>query len=275
MTTRKISHRPYLLLFWMLVTGCITASPSTAEPVIANATEATLSSDLKALEDPTILSRRVWLDTEWSKYRDGSSNIDETLGALWAWGIATDQDGAIRFKLPYKWHLAGDDPGDSGRDGIGDLKLATGTAWRLNENWRTGGGVEVRLPTGRDGLSENLWKLQEFGAVAWDATRWLTLSPSFEHNHSFKEESDASPQHYLETYFPATFLLPHKWSVTTRYEAKVDFENDNTWTHSAKLTLAKQLATPPLGFGLSVKKPFNSGPKDFQVNFIVTYYFRM
>ena len=153
-------------MFWMLVAGCIIASPSTAEPVITNAIESTLISDLKALEDPTILSRRVWLDTEWSKYRDGSSNIDETLGVLWAWGIATDQDGAIRFKLPYKWHLEGDDPGDRGRDGIGDLKLATGTAWRLNANWRAGGGVEVRLPTGRDELSENIWKLQEFGAVA-------------------------------------------------------------------------------------------------------------
>jgi hypothetical protein len=73
---------------------------------------------------------------------------------------------------------------------------------------------------------------------------------------------------------PFTFLLPQKWSVTTRYEAKVDFEAYNTWTHSAKLTLAKQLKTPPLSFGFSVKKPFNSGPKDFQLNFILTYHFR-
>ena len=267
--TQQLAKRLLLLVLWTMATGWLITSPSAA-----GAAESTQIDELKALEDPTILSRRVWCDTEWSKYRDGSSNIDETLGGLWVWRIATNQDWAIRLKLPYKWHLAGDDPNDNDRDGIGDLKLATGSAWRLSEGWRAGGGVELRLPTGKDELSENVWKLQEFGAVAWDTTRWLTLSPSFEYNQSISEQRAATTQHYLEIFFPVTFLLPLKWSVTTRYEAKVNFEDDNTWTHSAKLNLVKQLATPPLGFGVSVKKPFNSGPKDFQVNFILTYYFR-
>ncbi len=274
-SSRLSSNRLFLVMFWAIVTSCIASSPSTAGSTVTCATESTLISDLKALEDPTILSRRIWLDTEWSKYRDGSSNLDETLGVLWAWRITSHQDWALRLKLPYKWHLSGDNPGDYDRDGTGDLKLATGTAWRLNETWRAGGGVEVRLPTGKDELSENVWKVQEFGALAWDAAHWLTLSPSFEYNHSIKEEHGAAPQHYLEIYFPATFLLPDKWSVTTRYEAKVNYEDDNTWTHSAKVTLAKQLGGPPVGFGLSIKKPFNSGPKDFQVNFVMTYYFRL
>ena len=271
----KISVRhDSLWVLCAILIGLLTASPGMAETGVAGATDSPPNAELKVLEDPTILSRRIWLDTEWNKYRDGSSNIDETLGGLWAWRVATDQDWAVRLKLPYKWHLSGDDAGDDNRDGIGDLKLATGTSWRLSESWRAGGGVELRLPTGKDEQSENVWKLQEFGAVAWDMTNWFTLSPSFEYNQSIREKSDAAQQHYLEMYLPFTFLLPQKWSVTTRYEAKVDFEADNTWTHSAKLTLAKQLKTPPLSFGFSVKKPFNSGPKDFQLNFILTYYFR-
>lgn len=260
---RSLLSRLFLLMCWAMA----------AWPFAA-AGEGAVASDITSWEDPTILSRRVWLDTEWSKYRDDSSNLDETLGGLWVWSVATDQDWAVRAKLPYKWHLAGDPPGDSYRHGLGDLKLATGTAWRLGTAWRTGLGLELRLPSGEDEMSENVWKLQEFGAVAWDAAGWLTVSPSFEYNQSLREEGDAAPQHYLELYFPLTFVLPDKWTVTTRYEAKVDFENDNTCTQSAKLSLAKQLSGSPLGFGLSVKKPFNSGPKDFQVNIILTYYFR-
>ena len=245
-----------------------------AEPVGASATEQTIAEELKALEDPTILLRRLWLETEWNKYSDGSHNVEETLGGFWAWRVSANQDWAVRLKLPYEWHIAGDAAGDSNDQGLGDIKAATGTAFRLTDSWRAGGGLELRMPTAEDDLGDDVWRLQEFGAVAWDATRWLTLSPSAEYNQSLAEVDGAPPQHYAEMYFPATFLLPHRWSIAPRYEAKVDFENGNYVTHSAKLLVAKQLDDPPLDFALSIKRSFDSGEKEFQVNFIITYYFR-
>lgn len=62
--------------------------------------------------------------------------------------------------------------------------------------------------------------------------------------------------------------------LTARYEAKVDFEADNYVTHSAKFTIAKQLESVPLNFALAFKKPFDAGPKDFQVNLTGTWFFQ-
>ena len=39
--------------------------------------------EFKSLEDPTVLKRRIWSDTEWNKFRDGSNDLEETLGTLW------------------------------------------------------------------------------------------------------------------------------------------------------------------------------------------------
>ncbi len=189
---------------------------------------------LKSETDPTILKRRVWLETEWNSYRDGSDNVEETLGGLWAWRVTDNADWAVRLKLPYEWQFAGDDPGDSDDHGFGDIKVATGGAHRFSERLRAGGGLELRMPTAEDDLGDDVWKLQEFGTLAWDATHWLTLTPTFEYKHSLAEQSGASRQHYLEVYAPATFILPHKWSVTARYEAKIDFEDDNYVTQSGK-----------------------------------------
>ena len=67
---------------------------------------------------------------------------------------------------------------------------------------------------------------------------------------------------------------------TARYEAKFDFERDNNLTQSVRLQIAKQLNRPPLGFSLAIKKPFDNGAfagnglKEFQVNFMITYFFR-
>src|SRR6185295_19117726 len=102
--------------------------------------------ELKALEDPTILKRRIWLDTEWNKFRDGSNDLEETVGALWAWPLSTNLDFGVRLKIPYELHLAGDLPGDFDERGIGDLQTAVGAAIRLNDRWRTGGGVDLRFP---------------------------------------------------------------------------------------------------------------------------------
>jgi len=226
------------------------------------------------LEDPTILVRRAWLETEWNKYRDGSSGVEETLGGLWAWRVSADQDWAVRLKVPYDWRVAGDNANESDEQGLGDVKVATGTAFRLSESWRAGGGLELRTPTAHDNLGDDVWGLQEFGAVGWDVAPWLTLSPSVEYNESLAEVRGAPPKHYLEAYFPATFLLPHPWSVATQYEIKVNFEDNNYVTHSAKLRVAKQLAQPPIGLALSLKRSFDGGEKEFQLNFIITYFFR-
>jgi hypothetical protein len=73
---------------------------------------------------------------------------------------------------------------------------------------------------------------------------------------------------------PLTFILPHKWSVSVGYENKTDFENDNYVTNRAKIGIGKELESAPLSFYLQAKRDFDSGEKEFQVNFVVTYFFR-
>ena len=270
------SGRATKIIATILLAAVWPPRPACADQAAAAETrEQTISRELKSTEDQTLLERRAWLETEWNKFKDGSSGIEETLGGLSSWRVSSNQDWAVRIKLPYAWHVAGNTAGDSDLNGLGDIALATGTAVRLGESWRVGGGLELRMPSGSEpDLSDNVWRLQEFGAVAWDATKNLTLSPSFEHNESLAEELGASPVHFLEMFVPATVGLPQRWSATAKYETKVDFENDNTWTHSAKLVIAKQLERVPLSFALSIKKPFDGGEKNFQVNFKVTWFFR-
>ena len=264
-----------IIAFGILTVGFLATMLGTAaEPAEVSLHEQAITEELKVPTDPTIFVRRVWLETEWNKHTDDHHDVEETLGGLWAWRVRPDQDWAVRLKIPYRWHVAGDAAADLDDRGFGDLKVATGTAFRLSAPWRAALGLELRTPTAEDGLGDDDWRLQEFGALAWDATPWLTLSPSVEYNQSVAEEHNVPPRHYLESYFPATFLLPHRWAVTPQYEIKVDFEDDNYVTHSAKLVVAKQFDKPPLGFALSLKKPFDSGEKEFQVNLIITYHFR-
>ena len=249
-----------------------------AEPDAISNNEQVVSDELKEIqEDPSILKRRIWLDTEWNHFKGGSSEVIPTSAALWSWPVSTNQDWGVRIKVPLELHVAGDTAGDVDKQGLGDIKLAAGTAYRFSESWRAGGGLEMRFPSAtRDDLGNDVWRLQELGAVAWDATRWLTINPSTEYNQSVAEESGGAPQHYLEMYFPVSFILPRHWSVTPRYRAKIDFENDNRWTNYAKLAVAKQLDDPPIGFSISIEKPFQGGgTKEFQVNFITTYYFHL
>ncbi|MDY0187895.1 MAG: transporter [Syntrophus sp. (in: bacteria)] len=263
-----------LVILSATVVVMLTPTMSLAESDSVGAAEQTIMEEMKAQEDPTILKRRVWSDTEWNKYNDGRHDIEETLGALWAWRVSDSQDWGVRLKVPYKFHIAGDAAGDSNEQGLGDIKLAMGTAFRFNKSWRTAVGVEMRFPSADDDLGSNAWRPQLFGTVAWDVTQRLTLSPSFEYNKSVAEVHGAAPQNFLEMYFPATYVLPRYWAVTARYEAKVDFENDDYWTHSAKLSIAKQFKRQPLGFSISMKRSFDGGDKEFQINFVTTYYFR-
>jgi hypothetical protein len=233
-----------------------------------------IGSELTAQEDPTILKRRAWVDAESNRFKDNGQDHEVTLGGLWAWRVSDRQDWALRLKLPYKFHNAGDAPGDSDRQGFGDIKFATGTAFRLSEAWRTAVAVEMRFPTAGDRLGNDAWQLQLMGAAAWDATRTVTLSPSFEYNKSVSEKAGAAPQQFMEVFFPATFVLPQRWAVTARYETKVDYENGDRRTDSAKFVVTKLLEQLPLGFSFSIKKPLDGGNKRHQVNFVAVYYFR-
>ena len=122
------------------------------------------------------------------------------------------------------------------------------------------------MPTGRHNLSSNAWRFQEIGALGWDITPWLTFSPSFEYNESVAEEGNAQPLNFLETFFPFTIILPHKWAVTAGYENKTDFENNNYITNRAKIAITKELKSIPVSFYLQAKRDFDSGEKEFQVN---------
>ena len=48
----------------------------------APATSEVPDANLKELTDTTILTRRVWLETEWNKFRDGTHILEETLGGV-------------------------------------------------------------------------------------------------------------------------------------------------------------------------------------------------
>jgi hypothetical protein len=228
------------------------------EPDSIDAEHHTTTQELKGLSDPTILKRRVWLETEWNKYDGGTHGVEETLGGLWSWRLSPIQEWAVRLKVPYEWRIANN--GRLSDQGLGDIKLGTGPGFRLGQSWRTAFGLELRMPTAADNLGGHDWRLQELGVVAWDVTHWLTLSPSFEYNESVAEPDNARPQNYVDLYFAATVLLPHHWSVTPRYKADVDFEKNNRLVQSVRLQVAKQLNNPPLGFVLSIEKPFYSDP---------------
>jgi len=232
-----------------------------------------LTEELKSDQDPTLLARRMWLDTEWNRFKDSSNDVDLTVGRLWAWRLSEHLDWGLRLKVPLRSHWAGDTAGDSNEYGLGDIKAAAGMAARLSESWRVAGGLEMRFPTANDGLGANAWRPQLFGTVAWDVTPTITLSPSAEYNKSIKELRGSASQEFLELFFPATFVLPDYWAITPRYEYKVDFANNDQVTRSAKLTLSKRLRNSPFGFALSFKKPIDETEKRFQVNFVTTYYF--
>jgi len=94
-------QRLYLIAFGVIATLSSMARPEAAEE--PTATSEVSDADLKELSDPTILTRRVWLETEWSKFDDGTNTVEQTLGGLWAWRLSFDQDWAIRLKLPAKF----------------------------------------------------------------------------------------------------------------------------------------------------------------------------
>lgn len=243
-----------------------------AEPSSDSAAAA--ADQLKQLNDQTIIGSRVLLDTEWDQFKHGAKEVTWTAAALWGWPVSDRQDWAVQFKLPFVYDLTDQPSGHADIGGLGDLEVATGTAVRLNNTWRTGGGIELHADSASDpALGERVWCLKPFWGIAHDVTNWLTLNFTAEYSHSIAEEGDVARQRHLELSLPATFILPYHWSIGAKYKAQIDFENGDRWTHTVNAGIAKRLSNVPVVLSATLEKPLNGGVKKFQANFTIIYYF--
>ena len=193
---------------------------------------------------------------------------------MWAWHVGDQQDAGVRFKLPFVYDRSDEASGHTDIGGVGDIEVATATAFRLSKTWRTGGGIELHTDTASNpALRDSVWRLHSSWSVSHDVTGWLTLTPTAEYSHSIAEEHDVSPQRYLELSLPATIILPYDWSIATRYNAKIDFENGDRWAHKVDVGISKRLPNIPVVLSATLEKPLDGGNKRFQVGFTMTYYF--
>ena len=244
------------------------AEPSSVDSAPAAADQ------LTALNDPTIIQPSIWLDTEWDQYKHGAEEATWTLAGLWGRRIRDGQDLALRLKVPFVYDRSDAASGHADTGGLGDIEVATGTAFRLSNTWRTGGGIELHADTASNpALGDSVWRLHSSWSVAHDFTNWLSLTFTADYNHSIAEANDVEPQRYLELSLPATFILPGDWSIGTNYKAKVDFENGEHWTHTIDLGIAKRLSNSPVVLSATLEKPLDGGNKKFQANLTITYYF--
>ena len=243
-----------------------------AEP--SSVYSAPVADQLKALNDRTIIQSSIWLDTEWDQFKHGAEAATWTLGGLWGWRVSDRQDWAVRLKVPFVYDWSDEASGHANIGGLGDIEVATGTAFRLSNAWRTGGGIELHADTASNpALGGSVWGLKAGWGVSHDITDWLTLTPTAEYSHSIAEEHNVAPQRYLELSLPATFILPYDWLIATRYKAKIHFENGDRWTHTVDVGVAKRLPNVPVVLSATLEKQFDGGNKKFQANLTMTYYF--
>jgi len=258
------------ILLVMLVLLGATGLPAAPSPPPTEAA----ADQLKALNDQTIIQSSVWLDTEWDQYKHGAEEATWTLGGLWGSRVSDRQDWAVRLKVPFVYDRSDEASGHADIGGLGDIEVATGTAFRLSNAWRTGGGIELHADTASNpALGDSVWRLHSSWSIAHDVTDWLTLTPTAEYSHSIAEEHNVAPQRYLELSLPATFILPYDWSIATRYKAKIDFENGDRWIHTVDVGVAKRLPNVPVVLSATLEKQFDGGNKKFQANLTMTYYF--
>jgi hypothetical protein len=244
-----------------------------AAEVLSGSTEST-ADQLKQLNDRTIIGSYMSLDTEWDQFKHGAEKARWTAAGLWGWPVSDRQDWAVRLKLPVVYDRSDEASGHADIGGLGDIEVGTGTAFRLNNRWRTGGGIELHGNTASSpALGDSAWRLHSFWAVARDVPVWLTLAPTAEYSHSIAEEHDVAPQRFLELSLAATFILPYDWSIATRYKAKIDFENGHRWTHTVDAGVAKRLPNVRVVLSANLEMTFDGGNKEFQANLTMTYYF--
>jgi len=236
--------------------------------------EQTPEEQLKALSDQTILSSRVWLDTEWDQYEHGEHEATWTFGGAWAWRVRDGQDAVVRLTLPIVYDRTDAASGHNDIGGLGDIEIATGTAFSLSNTWRTGGGIELHTDSASNpALGDSVWRGVTSWSVAHDFTNWLSATFTAEYDRSFAEANNVSPQNYLELSLPTTIVLPQQWSISATYKLKIDFENDDHLTHTINGGIAKHLARYPVVVSATMEKPMDGGNKKFQANLTITYYF--
>jgi hypothetical protein len=258
----------------LLVTLVLLAPPVSLTAAQESVDSTTAADQLKALRDQTIIQSSAWLDTEWDQFKHGAEKATWTLAGLWGWHVRVQQDWALRFKLPFVYDRSDEASGHADIGGLGDIEVGTGTAFRLSNAWRTGGGIELHADTASNpALGDSVWRLHSSWSVANDVTNWLTLTATAEYSHSIAEEHDVQPQRYLELSLPATIILPNDWSIGTRYKTKIDFENGDRWTYTVDVGVAKRLSSIPVVFSVTLEKTFDGGDKRFQANVTMTYYF--
>jgi hypothetical protein len=123
--------------------------------------DATAAEQLKQLNDQTIIGSRVFLDTEWDHFKHDAERATWTLAGLSGWPVNDWRDWAVRFKLPFVYQRSDESSGHADISGLGDIEVATGTAFRLNNSWRTAGGIELHTDTAsHPALAEALGQTQ-------------------------------------------------------------------------------------------------------------------
>jgi len=259
----------WFLLFTLLLTA--RGSLAAAEPSI----NPTTADQLKQLNDQTIIGTHVSLDSEWDHFKDSAEKATWTLAGLWGWPGSESQDWGIRFKLPFSYYRTDQASDDDVIRGVGDAEIGTGTAFRLNDAWRTAGGIELHTDTASDrGLAEGVWRLKYGWGVAHDFTNWLSASFNINYNHSIAERDDVRPHRYLEMSLPATLIFPQAWSISAKYKTSVDFQNGDRWSHMVTAGVAKHLSKVPIVLSATLGKPLSGGAKEFQATFSIVYYFQ-
>jgi hypothetical protein len=234
----------------------------------------TAAEQLKQLNDQTIVESRVLLDTEWDQFKHGAEKATWTLAGLWGWPVSEREDWALRLRLPFVYNRSDESSGHADTGDLGDVELGTGTAFRLSNTWRTGGGIELHADTASNpALGDSAWRLKPGWGIAHDVTDWLTLTFNAEYSHSITEEHNVTPQRHLELFLPAIFILPGNWSIAAQYKTEIDFEDGDRWTHTVNAGVAKRLSNVPVVLSATLEKPLNGGAKRFQANLTMTYYF--
>lgn len=260
---------------WLLFVAAISFAAHAVVATEPSAGETTTAAEqLKQLNDQTIIGSRILLDTEWDHFKHGAEKATWTLAGLWGWPVSNWQDWAVRLKVPFACQRHDTESGHADVGGIGDIEVGTGTAFRLNDTWRTGGGLELHADTASDAaFAERVWRLKSGWGIAHDFTNWLSLIFNVEYNHSIAEQHNVAPHRYLELSLPGTIILPDHWSVFVKYKTKVDFENNDEWNHTINAGIAKRLPNVPVVLSAVLEKPLNGGAKKVQANFTMTYYF--